>query len=57
MAGALGVELEKVGHYCLGAGQALPAAQDISGAVRLLSWAVAVAVGLLVIVQQLLSLL
>ena len=57
MAGALGVELEKVGHYCLGAGQALPAAQDISGAVRLLSWAVAVAVGLLVIVQQLLALL
>lgn len=35
MAGALGIELEKVGHYCLGAGQALPEAQDIISAVRL----------------------
>ena len=55
MAGALGVELEKIGHYCLGAGQALPAAQDIHAAVRLLAWAVVLAVGLLAIVQVLLS--
>jgi adenosylcobinamide-phosphate synthase len=57
MAGALGVELEKVGYYCLGAGQALPAVQDIPAAVRLLAWAVAMVVGLLAIVQLLLSLL
>ena len=57
MAGALGVELEKVGHYCLGAGQALPAAQDIPAAVRLLAWAVVVAVGFLAMVQLLLALL
>ena len=57
MAGALGVELKKVGHYCLGAGQALPAAQDISAAIRLLAWAVAMAVGLLAIVQVILSFL
>jgi adenosylcobinamide-phosphate synthase len=57
MAGALGVELEKVGHYCLGAGQALPAAQDIPAAVRLLAWAVVVAVGILAMVQLLLALL
>ena len=57
MAGALGVELEKVGHYCLGAGQALPAAQDIPAAVRLLAWAIVVAVGCLAMVQLLLALL
>jgi adenosylcobinamide-phosphate synthase len=57
MAGALGVELEKIGHYCLGAGQALPVAQDIHTAVRLLAWALVLAVGLLAIVQVLLSLL
>ena len=57
MAGALGVELRKVGHYCLGAGHALPAAQDIPAALRLLAWAVAMAVGLLAIVQMILSLL
>jgi adenosylcobinamide-phosphate synthase len=57
MAGALGVELEKIGNYCLGAGQALPAAQDIHAAVRLLAWALVLAVGLLAIVQVLLSLL
>ena len=53
MAGALGVKLEKVGHYCLGAGQALPHTQDIASAVRLVSWAVAVAVGMLAVVQLL----
>jgi adenosylcobinamide-phosphate synthase len=57
VAGALGVELKKIGHYCLGAGQALPAAQDISAAVRLLAWALVLGVGLLAIVQVLLSLL
>lgn len=56
MAGALGVELAKVGYYCLGAGQPPPTAQDISGAVRLVYWAVAVAVGVLAMVQLLLSL-
>lgn len=57
MAGALGVELEKVGHYCLGAGQALPRAQDIAVAVRLVRLAVVVAVGLLAIVQLLVALI
>ena len=56
MAGALGVGLEKVGHYCLGAGQPPPTAQHISVAVRLVYWAVAVAVGVLAIVQLLVSL-
>ena len=57
MAGALGVELKKVGYYRLGAGHALPAAQDIPAAIRLLAWAVAMAVGLLAIVQMILSFL
>jgi adenosylcobinamide-phosphate synthase len=57
MAGALGVELKKVGYYCLGAGHALPAAQDIPAAIRLLAWAVAMAIGLLAIVQMILSFL
>jgi adenosylcobinamide-phosphate synthase len=57
MAGALGVELKKVGHYCLGAGHALPAAQDIPAAIRLLAWAVVMAIGLLAIVQMILSFL
>jgi hypothetical protein len=55
--GALGVELKKVGYYCLGAGHALPAAQDIPAAIRLLALTVAMVVGLLAIVQVLLSLL
>jgi adenosylcobinamide-phosphate synthase len=37
-AGVLGIELEKVGAYILGAGQRLPAAGDIGRAVRLM-WA------------------
>jgi adenosylcobinamide-phosphate synthase len=57
MAGALGVELKKIGYYRLGAGHALPAAQDIPAAIRLLAWMVAMAVSLLLIVQMLLSLL
>jgi adenosylcobinamide-phosphate synthase len=36
MAGALGVELEKVGHYRLGTGQRSPAAEHIRRAVRLI---------------------
>ena len=35
-AGALGVELEKVGHYKLGGGQRLPQIQDINQAIRLM---------------------
>ena len=35
-AGALGVELEKVGHYRLGAGLRLPGAADVDRSVRLL---------------------
>lgn len=35
-AGVLGVELEKVGHYCLGRGQRKPDARDIGRATRLL---------------------
>jgi adenosylcobinamide-phosphate synthase len=56
MAGALGVELEKIGSYCLGAGQAVPTAQHIAVAVRLVYWAVAVAVGVLAMVRLLVSL-
>ncbi len=37
MAGALGVELEKVGHYRLGAGLATPRPADIRRAVRLVN--------------------
>jgi adenosylcobinamide-phosphate synthase len=40
-AGALGVELEKVGHYRLGSGQRAPRARDIARATRLL-WGSAV---------------
>jgi len=45
MAGALGVELEKVGHYRLGAGQRRPTPADIGRAVRVMRAAVALAVG------------
>ncbi len=43
MAGALGVELEKVGHYRLGRGSPPPHPQDIERAVRLAHTAVLVA--------------
>ena len=46
MAGALGVELEKVGHYQLGAGLPLPGVADILRAIRLMR--VAVGLGLAV---------
>jgi adenosylcobinamide-phosphate synthase len=51
MAGALRVELVKIGHYRLGAGQAPPAASDIARAVRLLYAAIALAVTLLVLLM------
>ncbi|QBS38693.1 cobalamin biosynthesis protein CobD (plasmid) [Thermaerobacter sp. FW80] len=44
MAGALGVELEKAGHYKLGAGLALPGPSDIERAVRLFYGTVAMAI-------------
>ncbi|GIX45873.1 MAG: cobalamin biosynthesis protein CobD [Candidatus Tectimicrobiota bacterium] len=47
MAGALGRELEKVGHYRLGAGLPLPVAADIARAVRLMYMTVALGVALL----------
>jgi adenosylcobinamide-phosphate synthase len=47
MAGALRVELEKVGHYRLGAGQALPVALDITRAVAVMYGTTALAVGVL----------
>lgn len=43
MAGALGVELEKVGHYNLGAGQRMPEATDIVDSVGLMQVAVGTA--------------
>jgi adenosylcobinamide-phosphate synthase len=43
MAGALGIELEKVGHYNLGAGQRAPTATDIKRSVRLMQVAVLLA--------------
>ena len=42
-AGALGVELEKLGAYRLGAGLRLPGVADISRAVRVLCGTVALA--------------
>ena len=50
MAGALSVELEKVGHYRLGLEQPRPAPGDITKAVRLMRVASALAVGALVAV-------
>jgi adenosylcobinamide-phosphate synthase len=43
MAGALGVELEKVGCYRLGAGGALPATRDIDRAIRVMAAAITLA--------------
>ncbi len=47
MAGALGVELEKVGHYRLGAGLPQPAPADVARAVTLMHRATIMAMGLL----------
>ncbi len=49
MAGGVGVELEKVGHYRLGAGQRPPASEDVGRAVGLMRVAVALIAGLLVV--------
>jgi adenosylcobinamide-phosphate synthase len=43
MAGALGVELEKIGHYTLGKGLGAPTAADIARARRLLYFTVTLA--------------
>lgn len=53
VAGALGVELEKVGHYCLGGGQRPPAPQDIRRAVHLMRASVALLAGLLALLSAL----
>ncbi len=45
-AGALGVELEKVGHYNLGEGQRVPQVRDIDRAVRLMQTTAFIAAGL-----------
>lgn len=47
MAGALEVELEKVGHYRLGAGQIFPVAMDIARSLRIVYGATTLAVVLL----------
>ena len=47
MAGALSIELEKVGHYRLGAGQRPPQAADIGRSVRLMRLAAVLGAGLL----------
>ncbi|MFN3309448.1 MAG: adenosylcobinamide-phosphate synthase CbiB, partial [Anaerolineales bacterium] len=47
MAGALGVELEKVGHYRLGGGLAEPKVGDIRRAIRLMQTATFIGVGVL----------
>jgi adenosylcobinamide-phosphate synthase len=47
MAGALGVEMEKVACYRLGEGQRLPIPEDISRAVRLMRMTAALALGAL----------
>ena len=49
-AGALGVTLEKSGHYRLGSGQRSPSSQDIGRSVRLMYSATAVAAGLFALV-------
>jgi adenosylcobinamide-phosphate synthase len=49
MAGALGVELEKRGHYVLGQGQRLPVGTDIARSVQLMRTAAAIAAGCLLL--------
>lgn len=50
MAGALGVELEKVGHYRLGHGLPPPKTKDIHRAVRLMQTAVLLGAGILSVI-------
>jgi adenosylcobinamide-phosphate synthase len=52
MAGALGVELEKVGHYRLGAGGRAPSVADIGRAVRLVRLAAGLMLGLLALLPS-----
>mgnify|MGYP005855397017 FL=1 len=47
MAGALDVELEKLGHYRLGSGGRAPVPDDIQRAVRLVITVTALAAGIL----------
>lgn len=51
MAGALGVELEKIGQYRLGRGLSAPKAEDIRRAVRLMRTTVLLGMGLLSLVS------
>jgi len=46
MAGALGVELEKIGHYRLGAGQRAPVPADVYRALAVSRWAALLGVAL-----------
>jgi adenosylcobinamide-phosphate synthase len=48
MSGALGVELGKVDHYCLGRGQRAATSRDVGRSVRLMHIATALGAGLLV---------
>jgi cobalamin biosynthesis protein CobD/CbiB len=47
----LGVELEKIDHYRLGAGSRKPASADIRGAGRILFASAGIAVGLISLLQ------
>jgi adenosylcobinamide-phosphate synthase len=51
MAGALGVRLEKVGHYCLNASGRAPTAGDLRRAGRVVLLALALGVGVIVIIE------
>ena len=48
MSGALGVILEKSGHYCLGIGQSIPRRLHLGRARIILRWVAALAAGLLI---------
>ncbi|MCS6827716.1 MAG: adenosylcobinamide-phosphate synthase CbiB [Caldilinea sp.] len=51
MAGALGVELEKVGHYVLGAGLASPKPEDIARARGLVGVAAGICIGIIALLH------
>jgi len=51
MAGALGVELEKTGHYHLGAGQRAPVTADVYRALAITRWAALLGIALVVSVR------
>jgi adenosylcobinamide-phosphate synthase len=52
IAGALGVRLEKVGHYCLNPSGRLPNAADIRAAERIVSLALGMAAAIGVVIQE-----